>query len=376
MKVIHVQYVEGIAGSERFILQISKEFKLRGIDSQFICIFHPQNEERISGFLNEFEKSGLKVHTIRTNKKISFKLIFAIRKILNFERPDLVQTHLLHSDLYLSLLLLLRLASCKVVSIKHGYKEAFLINYFNGLKKKDFSIDWIVSRFSYLMLNHTYTISKSFSKFFYDQGITNSEINVVYHGIKLKGALNLNGCEISRPFICVVGRLEKIKGHIHMLNAFSMIAKKNKSLMLYVIGEGGERRTLENYCKENNLSERVVFTGFVQNPEEYTSKAIIVVVPSLIEPFGLIVLEAQAQNTPVIGFDIPALNEIIIDNETGLLVPAYNAVILYEKIVNLLDNESYRRKLSNSAYQRLTNSFSIDKMIDNTLKEYSIALNS
>lgn len=375
MKVIHVQFIDRIAGSERFILQISREFKLRGIESQLICVFQPKSQVNISGYLKEFNKNGLKVHCVKTQRKISIHVLNSIRKIISSEKPDLVQTHLIQADFYLALLLLLKLIHCKVISIKHGYNEKFSTAYFGGVKRRDFSVYWLIYRLSYLVLDQTYTISNSYSEFFYEQGITNKKIDVVYHGIRLENLLQTEEFEISNPYICVVGRIEKVKGHIYLLEAFSIIAKKNDSLMLYIVGDGKERLVLEKFCKENNLLERVIFTGFVDNPEKYTRHALVVIIPSLVEPFGLVVLEAQLQKTAVICFDVPALNEILIDKVTGMLVPPYNVDILSETISYLCNNEKFRNEITENAYLRLRKMFSIESMIENTLKQYSKVLN-
>ena len=96
----------------------------------------------------------------------------------------------------------------------------------------------------------------------------------------------------------------------------------------------------------------------------------VIILPSLFEPFGLVYIEAFALKTPVVAFNTPAGNEIMVNNETALLVDKGDSKALAEKIIYLLKNTEERNKITNQAFEKYKNSFTTEIMVKNTAKWY------
>jgi len=158
-----------------------------------------------------------------------------------------------------------------------------------------------------------------------EMGIPEDRISVIHHFHEKKGMPpkpNPNGHAL------FIGRLSPEKGVDQLLEAWKILGRKDKQLL--IVGEGPEMPKLQAYVKQHQLSN-VIFTGFLE-PKAQTevwAQAAFSVVPSIWEePFGMVVLESWGNARPVIGYNIGALPELITDQETGLLSPAFRPDLL------------------------------------------------
>jgi len=108
-----------------------------------------------------------------------------------------------------------------------------------------------------------------------------------------------------------IGRLVPVKGQIHLLKAFRIVAESNPLAHLVIIGEGRLRDELEAYVIENDLTQQVHLTGAIENAFRYVKGFDVFVLPSLSEGLPLALLEAMAGSLPVIGSDIPTIRPIV-----------------------------------------------------------------
>lgn len=131
------------------------------------------------------------------------------------------------------------------------------------------------------------------------------------------------------------GRLSKEKGLMSLVKAYSKCGFNSK---LYLVGEGPLRADLEEYVRENNLTEKVIFTGFQsgENLKKYIAKAKGVVLPSQwYENCPYTVLEAMAMGKPVIVSDCGGMAELVNHGENGFVCRAFNDKSLQECLEKL-----------------------------------------
>ena len=117
--------------------------------------------------------------------------------------------------------------------------------------------------------------------------------------------------------------------------------------------------------KCSNLAKnlKVKFVGKVSNKEvvDFYNASDIVIVPSLEEPFGRVVIEAMACKKPVIGTNVGGIPEIIVDKQTGFLIPPKNPEYLEKSILTLIENKKLRRSMGKEGYKRVLNKFTVEK---------------
>lgn len=167
------------------------------------------------------------------------------------------------------------------------------------------------------------------------------------------------------PLLATVGRLTPEKGHAYLLEAVKLVKSKYPSVLLLVIGDGILRNRLETVSIESGIKDNVRFVGLQDNPSDLVKDADLFVLPSLYEAFGLVLLEAMALRKAVIASKVNGIPEVVIDNETGILVPPAQSTMLAEAIINLAQNKELAEKMGIAGYKRVNELFSREKMVSN-----------
>ena len=149
-----------------------------------------------------------------------------------------------------------------------------------------------------------------------------------------------------------VGRLSYQKNQIFLIKAFSLIAEKNPSWILTIVGEGEYRKSLENLILEKGLKNRVELIGAVKEIEVWYEKSSFLAFPSLWEGFPNALAEAMRQGLPAVGLkNTSGVNELLIHKKNGLLASndLYDyASCLQEMISNTLFRKNAGRFASKS----------------------------
>lgn len=186
----------------------------------------------------------------------------------------------------------------------------------------------------------------------------------VYNGVDLsrygKKASMPQG--FKKPYLFAFGRLEKIKGYHLLIEAFSLL-KDYSNLTLYIAGEGSFKNELQKQIKENHLEDCVFLIGR-KTPKEIvqlTQHAEVIVIPSLREPFGIVVLEAIASQKPVVATAAGGIPEIM-DERFGIMVsPSVSG--LRDGIIRTME---YTFDFNN--VNEYLSRFSIESMVNSYLK--------
>ena len=176
---------------------------------------------------------------------------------------------------------------------------------------------------------------------------------------------------VNDPYILYIGGFSLRKNALGLIKAFSKVSKDlNKSYKLLLGGplkDEGEK--LFNYVKENNLQDKVIFCGYLEDdilPVLY-SGCDAFVYPSFYEGFGLPPLEAMSCKAPVITSNITSIPEVTGDN--AILVNPYDITELENALVTLLNDEALKATLSEQGYLRSLE-FTWKKTAQNTLEAY------
>jgi len=153
------------------------------------------------------------------------------------------------------------------------------------------------------------------------------------------------GGKRSKDRLLFVGRLNKQKGIEVLLHALSRIP--DTSLALDVVGDGEDREALVNLAAALGIGDRVHWLGALPQPRlaDFYRGAAALVVPSVGEGLGLVAVEAQLCETPVIAFDSGGLPDIIQHDRTGILVKDVDAAALAAAIVSLLERDDRGQSL-------------------------------
>ena len=172
----------------------------------------------------------------------------------------------------------------------------------------------------------------------------------------------------------LVGRINRLKGHHLLLEAFENILEKHKNIKLIFVGSPPPNQdeyltNLIDTIKTKGLTGKVKILPFQKNIWEIWQSLDVAVVPSTEpESFGLVAIEAMLCKKPVIASDFGGLKEIVVNKETGLLFEPSNQKSLANAMQFLIDSSELRQTFGNNGYERAIRLF--------TLKEYTQKIKS
>ena len=168
-----------------------------------------------------------------------------------------------------------------------------------------------------------------------------------------------------------VGRLDKLKGHSTLIEAFTVLAERRANVRLALIGEGAERAALAAQVAASRLDERVRFVGGVADVVPYLRAADLFVLASNTEGMPGAVLEAMAVALPVVATAVGGTPEVVVHGETGILVPPRDPAALAAAIDRILDHPDEARRMGARARLRVAERFSIPSALGLTRELYA-----
>lgn len=192
---------------------------------------------------------------------------------------------------------------------------------------------------------------------------------VIYPGIDPRG---FSTTRITHPEV-VIGtacRLELIKGLSYLFQAMAQLTPNYPGLRLEIAGEGSLRPRLIKKSQELGIQNVVSFLGWQQDLSTTMSNWDIFVLPSLDEGFGFAALEAMAAGLPVVATAVGGLPELIVDGQTGRLVPAADPPSLAAGLKGLIDNPRQREAMGSAGRQRAQADFSLSQMVERIVDVY------
>jgi len=182
--------------------------------------------------------------------------------------------------------------------------------------------------------------------------LDNSKVTTIYNPIDINDIKDKSELECIDSYnkkfkLISCGRLAKEKDYPTLIKALYMLKQNGYSdFELFILGEGTEKKQLETMVDNFGLNDHIKFIGFKENPYSYMRQADILILSSLWEGFGHVIVEAMACWTAVISSDCPSgPREIITDNVNGLLFKTGDEEDLAEKIISLINNTEHRKSI-------------------------------
>jgi glycosyltransferase involved in cell wall biosynthesis len=177
----------------------------------------------------------------------------------------------------------------------------------------------------------------------------------------------------ARVILCV-GPLEAKKGFVDAIWAFDILKYLYRDLHLVIVGDGPDRRRLEQFVRSDQARIGVHFVGKTNDIGPFFELAEVVWVPSRIERGVNVALEAMAAGRPVVASRLPALQAVVADGETGLIFPPGDKVALARQTRQLLDNQDRRERLGKAGQERAAVCCSVQSFIRAYTELYEAAV--
>ena len=203
----------------------------------------------------------------------------------------------------------------------------------------------------------------------------NSKTTYIPNGIVYDRYCNIQYKPISHPSIFFVGRLVKFKGVDILIKSLQIVTEVYPNIHLYIAGNGPQGRKLKSLATKLNVHNEITFLNFLSEDEKLKmfKSADIFAVPSRIETFGIVVLEALASGIPVVASNVGGIPQILGNGKYGVLAKAGDPEDFAKKIITLIKNKSLRNELSEKGKQRVKD-YSWDDIASKTIELYSSIL--
>ena len=176
-----------------------------------------------------------------------------------------------------------------------------------------------------------------------------------------------HGCVIGS-----IGNLYKNKGFEYLIEAMKILDDQGIEAKVVIIGEGSERKNLEELISKHNLKDKIILAGRIEKAAELLPAFDSYVCSSIKEGLSYTIIETMLNGLPIIATNVGGNPELIIDNVTGFLVEPQNSEALANKIKDIINTPDLQQDLSAKARIKAQEEFSLESMLTKTKKLYKI----
>ena len=194
-------------------------------------------------------------------------------------------------------------------------------------------------------------------------GIPARRLSTIHNGIVgLPASTPAQRAPAPLTFIAV-GRLDPIKNHRMMLNAFAELARQQPAAVLRIVGDGPCRAALQAQAAELGLQQRVLFDGFRDDIPAVLAQADVFLMSSHYEGISIALLEAMRAGLPAVATRVGGIPETVLDQQSGLLVADDDAAGFAQAMRTLAADAALRHRLGAAALAYQQAEFSLDRMV-------------
>jgi len=303
---------------------------------------------------------GLTYYEIEERGRLDLRVLRAIKEIVVRHDINIIHAHDYKSDLFAFLLKWLLPKRIPVVSTAHAW---VMVGFKGEIYRR---LDLTLMR----RFNHLIAVSHATKDEMVHAGVQAELISVIHNGIdthawapgralgSLRDELKLDH---AFPVIGYVGRIMPEKDLKTWLRAAALVSEKYPQARFVLVGEGKDNTTFEQLKKlaaEIGIAERTYFPGYRSDLIPFYAAFDFFLLSSRREGLPNSILEAMAMGLPVVTTDVAGAKELVLDGQTGYVLPQGDAASLARAIITLAADGSLRQQMSQAGRQRIEREFS------------------
>src|SRR5699024_9275395 len=162
----------------------------------------------------------------------------------------------------------------------------------------------------------------------------------------------------------IIANLNKVKGYDYLLPAIKQLKDDNINVELKILGEGLERKMIEAYINNHNLTENIKLYGQVEDVYKYLKHSHILVSSSLSEGLSNSIIEGMAMGLPIIATNVGGTSELVIPDETGILIESKNTQQIVTAIKTYYQNPKLMKVHGNNGREIIKKDFTFEKLVE------------
>lgn len=371
--VLHIAKIAQIAGAEQHLLALLPGLRASGLNVQMLVLENPAKPadefvERLAAAQVPVTRMPYPLWGSLLSAQ-SPRFLWDLRAVIRAQAPDIVHTHLIHSDLYGTL-------AAKLAGVSHIVSTRHNLDPFRQRRQ------WqIVTALLWRQASGGIAVSNAVRDFVlrYEHAAP-EKIHTIYYGIAphvpapespSRAQMRIAwGVPLEVPLVGSLARLVRQKGLHHALEAFAQVRQQVPDAHYVVAGEGERRADLETLAHQLGIDSAVHFLGWQRDAHAVLNALDVLLLPSLWEGLPVSFLEAMSHGLPIVSTSIGPVQEAVVDGETGFLVQPGDSAALVQPLRQLLQNAELRQHMGEAGKQRVKAMFSQDKMVQLTAEFY------
>ncbi|MBI2833190.1 MAG: glycosyltransferase [Acidobacteria bacterium] len=331
---------------------------LRGLGHRTVLVVHPDGE------LRRRAAEGLDLMPLAPRTEMDLRAAWRFSRIVKDVKPQIVHAHDPHGIAIAAVAL----------SMLQDQPPPLIAS-----RRVDFPLKGnAFSRWKHRQVDCFVCASEFIRGLISAQGVPSERAITVHEGIDLAhvaAAPPLNAwaefwLPRQAPLVGNVGALVPHKGQRHFVTAAHMVLQEVPDARFIIAGEGELRPALEKQIREHHLEKHVYLAGFRPDVLSLLKAFDVFVMSSVTEGLGTSLLDAMACARPVVASQTGGIPEVVLDGETGLLVPPRDEPALAGAIVRLLGDATMRARFGQAGLTRVREHFRAEQMVQKTVAVY------
>ncbi|HXO39040.1 MAG TPA: glycosyltransferase family 4 protein, partial [Candidatus Acidoferrum sp.] len=352
VKVLQLISSGGYYGAENMLLNLCASQQRAGCENSLLLFYnvHAPNVE----FYERARRRGLSVRMVHCLGRADWRAVRQIEEYIQEDRIDLLHTHGYKADLY------------GYVAARRSHKPivATCHNWVGGTAA--LGIYNHLDRMALKRFNALAAVSDSVAQRLMDSGVSARKIKTIANGIDVEPfecaqplpALAFDGHKV----VGMVARLDLQKGFEYLLRAVRELSSAFSSLKLVIVGEGPDRKAIEDMIRQYSLQSNVILAGQQSDMRGVYAAMDVFALPSLNEGLPMTILEAMAASKPVIATRVGAIPGVIKHGESGLLVDPRDADGLRSALARLLTDSDLCRRMGAAGHDWVSRNYTSEIM--------------
>jgi glycosyltransferase involved in cell wall biosynthesis len=332
---------------------------LRALGHRTVLVAHPTGE------LRRRAQEGLDLIPLTPRAELDLAAAWRLSRVIKQLQPEIVHAHDPHGVAMASLGL-----SMSTLPVRPRLVASRRVDF--HMRKSS------LSRWKYRQVDCFICASDAIRRIVVSDGIPPKRTVTVHEGIDLGRVAAAPPATLHQelwlpheaPLVGNVAALVPHKGQRHLVDAAARVLPEHPDARFIVAGEGELRGSLEQQIRQHHLEKHVMLVGFRADILSLHKAFDVFVMSSVTEGLGTSLLDAMACGKPVVATTVGGIPEVVVHEETGLLVPPRDPTAMAAAIVRLLADARLRQRMGEAGLARVHTHFSAETMVQNTLRVY------
>jgi glycosyltransferase involved in cell wall biosynthesis len=333
---------------------------LRRLEHRAVLVAHPDGE------LFRRMSEGPDLMPLAPRHEVDLTAAWRLTRVLKQHSPVIIQAHDPHAVAMASLAL----------SISSPSPRPRLI----ATRRIEFRISHnSFSQWKYSQVDHFIAISGAVRHRLVTDGIPADRISVVHEGVDVDRIERLPGGNVHAtfylpthsPVVGNVGALTSQKGQHDLIEAAALVVREVPDARFVILGEGELRHALEEQIHRKHLERHVMLGGFRADAVAMMKDFDVFALSSTHEGLCTSLIDAMAASKPAVATAVGGVPEVVVDGETGFLVPPRDHAAMARQLIVLLKDAGLRARMGAAALARARERFAVERMVEETVAVYA-----